>query len=461
MTKYIYSTKFVNTPKEYIEAVKNRRAVIKYPKKMRRALLNKLKKVMDESPDLEYAYYMVLMDGRVNKDKQQEINEGIFRLANKGNIRALNGVGYIYDLGIGVEEDNTKALLAYKSAADQGDAHAMFNLGIFLEKEMPEAYKDPQKAAEYTLKAARLGHARAQYRYAINFCKDEDYKLFYLRKAAKQKYVPAYQELGLCLEDIDERIYWLKKAIKAGDLDSYCHLADIYAYKCDVKNALKYYFVGIINGSELAYGSFIDYAYFMGNEEFLKYTLKGYERIYLKHMYIPDPSLVEMQWDDYKELSQVPTDLDSAIKYRNVEAVKSEFKKKYLNGHGFDFVNIGKSLGTIHRLFQNRELTTYLFELVYKALEKEDPLYGSDLIHIPFDILVDIGEYGLAIKCLSLGLEECTQNTDPYFPYHLGLCYEALKEYKLADTYFYQAADDEDYCYYAHQHLRKIEKYLY
>ena len=51
-------------------------------------------------------------------------------LAEQGNAVAQNNLGYAYDNGFGVPEDDAEAVRWYRLAAEQGDADAQNNLGF-------------------------------------------------------------------------------------------------------------------------------------------------------------------------------------------------------------------------------------------------------------------------------------------------------------------------------------------
>ena len=65
--KYIYKTKFVKTPEQYIAAVNKGYCVIDYPKEIKEPLLKALKKAMKDSLDLQCAYLLVKTNGRASK----------------------------------------------------------------------------------------------------------------------------------------------------------------------------------------------------------------------------------------------------------------------------------------------------------------------------------------------------------------------------------------------------------
>ena len=50
--------------------------------------------------------------------------------AEQGDAVAQNNLGYMYDNGYGVPENDAEAIKWYRKAADQGHANAQYNLGL-------------------------------------------------------------------------------------------------------------------------------------------------------------------------------------------------------------------------------------------------------------------------------------------------------------------------------------------
>ena len=63
-------------------------------------------------------------------DEEAAQFEEELRLAETGDASAMNNVGYFYEYGLGVTEDQVKATEWYKKGAEAGDAAAMSNLCI-------------------------------------------------------------------------------------------------------------------------------------------------------------------------------------------------------------------------------------------------------------------------------------------------------------------------------------------
>jgi len=73
-----------------------------------------------------------------------------------------NGLGWLYENGIGVSKDKNEAIRWYKLAADQNHKQAQFNLGLFFLKDetMNDNY---QSAIKWLSLAAKQGVSEAQY----------------------------------------------------------------------------------------------------------------------------------------------------------------------------------------------------------------------------------------------------------------------------------------------------------
>ena len=81
--------------------------------------------------------------------------------AEAGDADAQLNLGYMYDHGDGVPENDVEAVKWYRLAADQGDADAQSNLGVMygIGEGVP---KDDVEAVKWFRLAADQGHATAQ-----------------------------------------------------------------------------------------------------------------------------------------------------------------------------------------------------------------------------------------------------------------------------------------------------------
>lgn len=86
-------------------------------------------------------------------------------LAERGDPRAAFGLGLLYDLGEGVEQDAVAALTWYRRAAEAGFVPAEFNLAVMHDSGVG-TQRNPTQAALWYASAAAHGYARAEYNLA-------------------------------------------------------------------------------------------------------------------------------------------------------------------------------------------------------------------------------------------------------------------------------------------------------
>ena len=85
----------------------------------------------------------------------------LHELAEEGGVTAQYNLGFMYDNGEGVPEDDVQAVFWWRKAAEQGHASAQLNLGFMYDtgEGVPE---DDVQAVFWYRKAAGQGHAPAQ-----------------------------------------------------------------------------------------------------------------------------------------------------------------------------------------------------------------------------------------------------------------------------------------------------------
>ena len=122
-------------------------------------------------------------------------------LAEQGNPKAQNTLGWMYRYGNGVPQDHKTAVKWYKLAADQGHADAQRNLGVMYEfgNGVPQDFKT---AVKWYKLAADQGHADAQntlgWMYKQGLGVPQDYKtaVKWYRLAADQGHAFAESKLA-------------------------------------------------------------------------------------------------------------------------------------------------------------------------------------------------------------------------------------------------------------------------
>ncbi|RUR32753.1 sel1 repeat family protein [Vreelandella andesensis] len=137
-------------------------------------------------------------------------------LIEKGDPRAHYELGYLYEKGIGLPNDYSKAVCWYRSAAELGSAEAQLRLGLMYSK------YDCMLTTPQTI----------NHRIAFN--------LFY--RSAVQENAAAENQLGNMYSsgvgverDHHEAIYWYRRAAIQGNPDSHFRLSKIYKNAVGVK----------------------------------------------------------------------------------------------------------------------------------------------------------------------------------------------------------------------------------
>ena len=98
----------------------------------------------------------------LNKGDYEIALKKMLPLANAGNAKAQNMMGFMYFQGFGVDQSYSEAVKWYRKSSDQGFADAQANLGLMyqvgqgVQQDFPTAFKLFQKAADQ-------GYANAQY----------------------------------------------------------------------------------------------------------------------------------------------------------------------------------------------------------------------------------------------------------------------------------------------------------
>lgn len=198
------------------------------------------------------------------------------KAAEQGYVLAQAQLGYMYEVGEGIEKDYNQAEYWYKKAAEQGYAYAQCNLGemyefgrnltnnycVRIETKHGKRYLpndnnivrvDYKQAEHWYKKAAEQGYARAQCNLGEMYLEgrwlganaqwlaihgqlpksnrsvitDRKQAEYWFRKAAEQKYALAQVQLGNMYEfgkgvkkDYRQAVYWYKKATEQGNADA-------------------------------------------------------------------------------------------------------------------------------------------------------------------------------------------------------------------------------------------------
>lgn len=160
--------------------------------------------------------------------------------AQQGDATAQCEVGYYYDKGKGVEQDDAQAVYWYRKSAEQGHAQGQNNLGVFYRDGRGVA-KDYEQAIYWLRKSAEQGRAQGQnnlgYMYNLGLGVQKDYVMavYWYRKAAEQEETNALANLGYMYEagqgveqDYTQAAYWYRKAAEKGNRRGQNNLGVLY-----------------------------------------------------------------------------------------------------------------------------------------------------------------------------------------------------------------------------------------
>ena len=253
----------VETPEQYIEAVKNGYGFITIRPELRREVFKLLEEQKDQDDALLYKYAEFLEYGwggvrnpaeamKIYKDLVKRIKDadaalalGVFYhergqtdeaakyytiAAEQGEREAQCNLGNIYEDG----DEYAEAFHWYKSAADQGSLPGLYNLSKVYAQGLVNDEPDLEKAFEYMKKAAEGGFAWAQedlarlYMNGEGITKNLEKAVEWFEKAAEQNMANSQYVLGLFYErgietikgDFEKAKYWYTKAAENGDEDA-------------------------------------------------------------------------------------------------------------------------------------------------------------------------------------------------------------------------------------------------
>ncbi len=122
-------------------------------------------------------------------------------LAQKGDARAMLGLGILYNEGLGTKANHKEALAWFRQAADGNQPEAMYQLGRMLEEGRGTA-RHVDTAAVWFRRAAEQGYAPAQYHLGLLYQRGEGLvpsaqeAAAWFSRAATQHHVEALAMLG-------------------------------------------------------------------------------------------------------------------------------------------------------------------------------------------------------------------------------------------------------------------------
>lgn len=183
--------------------------------------------------DLQSHYFgvgLMYEDGIGIEKNESKAVECYMKAADHGHRKAMYKLGLMYEDGIGIEKNESKAVEWYMKAADRGNSTSMFKLGWMNENGIGTE-KNELKAVEWYMKAADHGHSRAMctlglmYANGIVIEKNESKAVELYLNAAIHGHVTSMYNLGLMYangiyveKNQSKSVEWFKKAADHGNV---------------------------------------------------------------------------------------------------------------------------------------------------------------------------------------------------------------------------------------------------
>jgi TPR repeat protein len=160
-------------------------------------------------------------------------------LGRDGYVAAFNGLGFMYDIGIGVKENNATAIFWYRKGAEKAHAPAMLTLGRTLLEATDT--RDRTDGAAWIEKAAEAGNRVAMYVLGLLYlggevlAQDQTKGMHWIERSARAGEPVAMEAFGQALRDGDgvekdewKAADWLRKAAEAGRPGAMLALGHMY-----------------------------------------------------------------------------------------------------------------------------------------------------------------------------------------------------------------------------------------
>lgn len=188
------------------------------------------------------------------KDGLKAYNQGDYQtafkiitpIASKGEPPALNLLGMMYELGLGVAKNTEKSVTLYRKAADKGYRYAQYNLAVSYDSGVgiPLNYREAVKWYE---RAAEQGASFAQYNLGVMYeqgrgtTRDFKKAAYWYQKAANQGHKQAQNNLAWLYEkgqglnlDLVTAYAWFEIAAEQG-LETASLKRDMIANELDMQ----------------------------------------------------------------------------------------------------------------------------------------------------------------------------------------------------------------------------------
>jgi TPR repeat protein len=162
--------------------------------------------------EAQHRFGLCLYDGKGVRPGQAEAARYFGLAANAGHASGQSNYGWCLYNGFGVPKNQVRAAEFFRLAAAQNDTVGLFNYGVVL--------GDEQAAADCFRRAAQMGHAGAQFKYAawLDTVGRKREAKKYFKRSAKQNHVHALYQCGIraMTANAKKAVEYFRKAAEQG-----------------------------------------------------------------------------------------------------------------------------------------------------------------------------------------------------------------------------------------------------
>ena len=354
-------------------------------------------------------------------------------LAEQGDTNAQYHLGWMYEYGKGVEQNDEEAATWYRKAAQQRHTEAQYNLGVMYQYGSG-VEQNNEEAVKWFQKAAEQGHAAAQYnlgfsyRYGNGVGQDNAEAVKWFCKASEQGYDEAQAELGVMYQygngveqNNEKAVKWYQKAAERGYAEAQFSLGEILC-----KHGM---------GASQDYGEAVKW--------FRKAAEQGYDeaQFSLGEMYAEDEGNYEEAATWYRKAAEqghpdAQNNLGALyeeglnVERENEEAVKW-YRKAAEQGHPNAQFHLGQMYAEGWGVEQSDEEA---LEWYFKAADQGDAYAQNELGHRYEDGRGIVQDYGEACQWYGKAADQCADDSD-------------LRDGSLHDSALYNALRLRDHPY--------------
>jgi TPR repeat protein len=221
-------------------------------------------------PEAKVAHAMFLLQSDKSFNAIKRATELLMEAVKADHVPASLQLGHLFAGRFGVKAFMPQAVRWYGQAAEAGSVEAMFALGqLHLDRDPASGVRDAKLAANHFERAARAGHALAQFQLGVMYCtgegveKDLTRGVAWYEAAAKQGHALGQFNLAVMLSkgqgcelDLKKAAAWFESAAEQGMAAAQLALGDALASGAgvdkDIEAARPWYEKAAQQGNEVA-----------------------------------------------------------------------------------------------------------------------------------------------------------------------------------------------------------------